>query len=547
MALVAVLATALSGCAGLQSAPGGHASAPTPASAPARIDPAPPLLSAPLPEIASALAEGKTTSTALVEAYLKRIERIDRAGPRLQSVLKINPKALEDAARLDAERAAGNVRGPLHGVPLLVKDNIETADPMPTTAGAIALARNQTGADSPSIAGLRAAGAIIMGKSNLSEWANFRSNKSISGWSALGGQTRNPYMLNRSPCGSSSGSGASVAAALTAGAIGTETNGSIICPSGANGLVGFKPTLGLVSQERIVPIAPSQDTAGPMTRTVRGSALLLTAMVNRTDGIDYAAQLSPDALKGVRIGVLRFATGPRKAVKAHFEDALEILRAAGATLIEIDKHNSPKTLWPDQLKVLRVEFKAALNAYLAKTPPAVEVRSIDDLIAFNKRKSSARELALFDQSILTDAAAEPDLSDPDYLAALKRIQAAAQQDGIDKLLKDHDVTLLVTPSWGPAFILDFVHRDNFPPGAGVGWMPAIGGYPHLTVPMGLDRGLPVGMSFISTAGKDADVLAAGFAYESRRKPIPAPAYLKTEADLPAVNAAIARPAPNAIP
>ena len=499
------------------------------------------LTRAPLHQITKAIADGDITAESMVRAYLERIDTIDRAGPRLQSVLAVNPQALADAKRLDAERAAGKIRGPLHGAPLLIKDNIETADPVATTAGSLALAKNVTGRDAPLAAGLRAAGAIILGKTNLSEWANFRSSSSMSGWSGLGGQVRNPYVLDRSPCGSSSGSGAAAAAGLAAGTVGTETNGSIICPSSMNGIVGFKPTVGLVSQSLIVPVASSQDTAGPMTRSVRDSALMLGAMVNRPDALDYAAQLTKDALKGRRVGVLRFAVGKRPDVKAVFETALDVLRNAGAVLVEIEAYERPSTLWKDQLKVLRAEFKSTVNEYLAQTAPANSVRNLSAVIEFNRTQAPDRELFLFGQDTLVASNAEPALTDTAYLEALARIQTATRQDGIDKFLREHEVTILVAPSQNPAFVVDAVHGDLFPGGVGAGWMAAIAGYPHLTVPMGFVRGLPVGLSFMATAGEDAAVLTAGYAYETRRGSLPGPQYLPTAEKVPAIQSAMARP------
>ena len=493
---------------------------------------------APLHQVSGAMSQGKVSAQALVTTYLARIERIDRAGPTLQSVLSINPNAVGDARRLDEERAQGKARGPLHGIPVLIKDNIETADPLPTTAGSLALKDNLTERDAPLVAGLRAAGAVILGKTNLSEWANFRSEQSISGWSGIGGQVRNPYILDHSPCGSSSGSGAAVAAGLAAGAVGTETNGSIICPSAANGIVGFKPTVGLVSQARIVPISSTQDTAGPMTRSVRDAALMLTAMVNRSDAVDYAATLSKDALKNRRVGVLRFAVGDRPEIQAAFDKALTVLKAAGATVVEIDAFEPQGTIWKDEYKILKAEFKSTLNAYLASTPPAVKVRSLADLIAFNK--NTAREMALFGQDILVSSQTEPALEDPDYRQARDRALAASRENGIDKLLKDNDVTLLVAPTWAPAFMIDAVNGDASSGRVGMGWMAAIAGYPHLTVPMGFVRGLPIGLSFMSTKGRDAEILAAGFAYEARRGPWKGPRFFGSAEDVPSVREAMQR-------
>ncbi|MEO0612136.1 MAG: amidase family protein, partial [Pseudomonadota bacterium] len=365
----------------------------------------PALLRDDLPTLAAKLRGGDITSEALVSAYLARINAIDRAGPQLQSVLTVNPDALRDARALDALLADGTVKGQLHGVPILLKDNIESADAMATTAGAMVLKENVTGRDSPLVAGLRASGAVILGKTNLSQWANFRSNGSISGWSALGGQVRNPHMLDRSPCGSSSGSGAAMAASLAAGTVGTETNGSIICPSNVNGIVGFKPTVGLVSQQYIVPISSSQDTAGPMTKTGRGAAMMLSAMAqDGADTLDYSAGLDAGALDGVRVGVLRFSVGDNADIAATFDKALEVLKAAGATLVEIEEFSlDTEDFWTKSRNVLYHEFKATLNNYLAQAAPAVTARTLDAVIAFNK-DNAARELALFDQSIFEAAA-----------------------------------------------------------------------------------------------------------------------------------------------
>ena len=369
------------------------------------------------PEIARAIKEGAVTSEAVTSAYLARIERLDRAGPRLQSVLAVNPDALAQARARDAALKAGEPIGPLHGVPVLLKDNIESADPIATTAGALALAENVTGRDAPLAAGLREAGAVILGKTNLSQWANFRSEHSMSGWSALGGQVRNPHMLDRNPCGSSSGSGAAVAASLAAAAVGTETNGSIICPSNANGIVGFKPTVGLVSQHGIIPISPSQDTAGPMTKTVTGAALLLGAMATGEGAIDYVSALDADVLNGARVGVMRWAQGDNPDIVERFDDALAALKAAGAELVIVDDF-TPDREGMDSFLVLQFEFKAALNAYLADAAPAVTTRTLSDLIAFNIANKE-QELALFDQGIFIQSDARGGLDDPAYQAALR--------------------------------------------------------------------------------------------------------------------------------
>ncbi|MEO0883925.1 MAG: amidase [Pseudomonadota bacterium] len=483
-----------------------------------------------LSNIAKAIAAGDVTSEQMVEAYLERIKTIDQSGATLQSILSLNPNAIKDARGADAAFAAGEALGPLHGVPILLKDNIESADPVATTAGALALKANITGRDAPLAAGLREAGAIILGKTNLSQWANFRSSASISGWSALGGQVRNPHMLDRTPCGSSSGSGAATAAALAAGSVGTETNGSIICPSSMNGVVGFKPTVGLVSQTGIVPISFTQDTAGPMTRSVRDAALMLTAMADEDD-TDFVAALSKDALQGKRIGVLRFASGPNAEVNALFDQALTHLEEKGATLIDIEDANLPRDYWSGEGRVLETEFKHTINAYLATTDrDQVTTRTLADLIRFNQEHADI-ELSLFDQDTFTESDAQSGIDNAEYQAALDKILRASRDDGIDKWLTDKNLDVLVAPSYTAAFLVDAVHGDNFNGGTGASYIAAIAGYPHLTVPMGLVRGLPVGLSFMASAGDDADVLAMGYAYEQTTKHIAAPAYLKTAEDL----------------
>ena len=482
------------------------------------------LLGASLPEIAAALASEETTSEALVVGYLARIEGIDWAGPTLQSVLIVNPAARDLAKASDARRASGELLGPLDGVPILLKDNIESADAMPTTAGSLALAANLTGRDSPLVAGLRSQGAIILGKTNLSQWANFRSNDSISGWSALGGQVRNPHMLDRSPCGSSSGSAAAVAASLTAGAVGTETNGSVICPATVNGVVGFKPTVGLVSQQYIVPISFSQDTAGPMTKTVEGSAMMLTAMATGEQGIDYREGLDLTALEGKRIAVARFAQGSNQEVVALFDQALAELVAAGAELVEVAEHDTPGDFWPSALEVLEVEFKATLDDYLADAAPAVKSRSLEAVIAFNKAHAD-RELALFGQDLFETSVEKPGLDAEAYIEARDSIQKATRELGIDQILAEHKVVAIVSPSGPLAPRVDPINGDVWPEWAGAGWMAAVAGYPHLTVPMGTLDGLPIGLSFIGGHSTDSLVLSLGYAYEQRTKLRAEPMYL----------------------
>ncbi|MEM9669929.1 MAG: amidase [Pseudomonadota bacterium] len=490
-----------------------------------------------LSNIALAILAGDVSSEDIVRAYLERIKTIDQSGPTLQSVLALNPDALEDARAADAALTAGETVGPLHGVPILLKDNIESTDPVATTAGAFALKDNVTERDASLTAGLREAGAIILGKTNLSQWANFRSSSSISGWSALGGQVRNPHMLDRTPCGSSSGSGAATAAALAAGSVGTETNGSVICPSSMNGIVGFKPTVGLVSQTGIVPISSTQDTAGPMTRSVRDAALMLNAMATDSE-IDFTTALEAASFDGKRVGVLRFAAGPNAEVNALFDNALTDLENHGATLVEIEELDLPDGYGDAGYLILLAEFKHTLNEYLATTDPTkVTARSLAEVIAFNE-ENAAIEQVLFDQDILTESEATPGLEDAAYQAALEKSLKASREDGIDKWMGEHDLDVLVAPSYTAAFLVDAVHGDNFNGRTGAGYIAARAGYPHLTVPMGFVRGLPVGLSFMSTAGDDANVLALGYAYEQASAHIAPPTYLESAEDIATISSAM---------
>ena len=487
-------------------------------------------------ELSAAMAAGRATSQGLVEAYLARIEAIDRTGPALHSVIAVNPQALDDARKLDAERAAGHVRGPLHGVPVLIKDNIEDASGLPTTAGSLALAGNITRRDAPVVARLKAAGAVILGKTNLSEWANIRSGRSISGWSAVGGLVRNPYALDRNACGSSSGTGAAIAASLGAVGVGTETDGSVTCPSAINGLVGLKPTVGLVSRTHIVPISHSQDTAGPMGRSVADVALLLTAMAGPDSAdaatakapvlahpIDYAQALKGASLKGARIGVLRYAADVQPDEQTLFEAALATLRAGGAEVVEIKDYKPPRSLGGQEFAVLLTELKADLDAYLATTDPArVKTRTLAEVIAFDREHP--RELALFGQETFEQAQATKGLADADYLKARAASLKAAGADGIDKLLAADRLDALVCPTTGPAWRSDVADGDHVE-GEGATNLAAIAGYPHLTVPMGLVKGLPVGLSFFGPAWSEAKLLAIGAAYEAASHARRAPRYL----------------------
>ncbi len=494
-----------------------------------------------LPELVEALEAREVTSRDLLQAYMDRIQSVDRAGPMLQSVLAVNPLAAMQAMESDMRRVNGETIGPLDGIPILLKDNIESADPVATTAGALALKDNVTERDSPLVAGLRAQGAVILGKANLSQWANFRSNDSMSGWSALGGQVRNPHILDRNPCGSSSGSGAAVAASLTAGAVGTETNGSIICPSNVNGIVGFKPTVGLVSQEFIIPISPSQDTAGPMTKTVKGAALMLNAMATGEAKTDYVTALDALSLSGKRVGVMRFSQGQNPDIVERFNSALEVLEAQGATLIDIAEFSpNAENFWADSLTVLQYEFKASLNAYLETVPPSVSTRSLSELIAFNETNSDV-ELALFDQSLFIESEEKGALTDPDYLSAKTAIQRAAREEGIDRLLATHSVDMLVSPSGPVSPVVDPINGDIWPGWAGAGYLAAIAGYPHLTIPMGDVHGIPIGVSIMGAKDADAQILSYGYAYEQASQMRVDPKYLKTAEARPEIAKAMALP------
>jgi len=487
-----------------------------------------------IPELSAMLAAGTISSEELTRAYIDRIEAIDRAGPKLNSVIAVMPGAVEEARMLDAERKAGTLRGPLHGIPILIKDNIEAKGPVPTTAGSTALLANVTDRDAPLVARLRAAGAIILGKTNLSQWANIRSDNSVSGWSSVGGLVKNPYALDRNACGSSSGSGAAAAASLAAAAIGTETDGSIICPSSINGLVGFKPTLGLVSRTHVIPISHSQDTAGPMARSVTDAALVLTALAGSDPAdpataqadarkTDYAAGLSPGYLQGVRIGVLKDRTGSNARVQAVFAGALDWFAAAGAELVEIeDSRTGLDGLGEAEFKVLMAELKADLNAYLASTPATVKARTLKDIIAYNAA-NAVIELAWFDQGLFDLAESQKGLDDPEYREALAKAKRLAGAEGIEKLLKTHDVRFLIGPSNAPAWVSDLVNGDHSS-GPSQSQLPAVAGYPHITVPMGYVAGLPVGLSIIGGQWQDHDVIKAGYAFEQASKARVAPGY-----------------------
>lgn len=483
---------------------------------------------------AIALLAGNASAQTSEAATKAALETIQQRNPVLRAVIATNPNALTDAKALDAERKAGKVRSALHGVPILLKDNIESADPLPTTAGSLALKDNITGRDAPVAKRLRDAGLVILGKANLSEWANIRSNHSISGWSAVGGTVRNPYALDRSACGSSSGSGAAVAAGLAPLAIGTETDGSITCPSAINGLVGLKPTVGLVSRTYIVPISHSQDTAGPMTLTVEDAAKVLTIIAGSDPAdpatkeadarkTDYAAGLSKTALKGVTLAVARFYTGYSPKTDAVFESALKDLEAQGATLVDV-KDFDEGPIGRAEGVVLYTELKADMAAYLASTDPKkVPTRTLADVIAFNK--ATPKEFEWFGQESFERAEKTKGLEDPDYLKALADSKRMAGPEGIDKILKDTGAVAIIAPTTGPAWTIDPLNGDNY--GGSSTTLPAVAGYPHLTVPMGDVSGLPVGLSFIGPAWSEKLLLNLGYAYEQATQHRKAPTFKTT--------------------
>ncbi|AHG89047.1 Amidase [Gemmatirosa kalamazoonensis] len=501
--------------------------------------PGPELEEATLDDLQGMMASGRHTSRSITQLYLDRIATLDRADgdrPGVNSVIELNPDALQIADAMDAERKAGRVRGPLHGVPVLVKDNIDTADRMETTAGSLALVGAAKPKDAFVAERLRAAGAVLLGKTNLSEWANFRSTHSVSGWSGRGGQTRNPYALDRNPCGSSSGSGAAASASFCAVAVGTETDGSVVCPSSTNGLVGIKPTLGLVSRAGIVPIAHSQDTAGPMTRTVRDAAILLgvlagadprdplTASSRGHAERDYTRHLDANGLKGARIGVSRKSMGFSRDVDRLVEDALDVMKRAGATIV--DPANLPTDGQFDAAEgeVLRYEFKADLNAYLAARGVRLDgaPATLQSLIDWNARHAD-REMPYFGQELFEQSQAKGPLTTPAYRSALAKSKRLAGTEGIDAALRAHRLDALVAPTGQPAWTIDLLNGDHFT--GGYSSASAVAGYAHVTVPAGMVHGLPVGLSFFAGAWSEPTLLRLAYAFEQATKHRRAPRFL----------------------
>ncbi len=487
-------------------------------------------------QLQDAMAAGRYTSRRLVELYTDRIRAIDRQGPALASVIELNPDALTIAEELDAQRTSGKVRGPLHGIPVLIKDNIDTGDRMMTTAGSLALEGPSAPRDAAVAARLRAAGAVILGKTNLSEWANFRSTKSTSGWSGRGGQVRNPYALDRNPCGSSSGTGAAIAANLAAVGVGTETDGSIVCPSAANGLVGIKPTVGLVSRTGIIPISHTQDTAGPMTRTVADGAALLAAMAgvdpadpatasSRGRPTNYVAALKADALAGARIGVARkryFGYSP--PADRLVDAAIAVMKAQGAVVVDPADIPTAARLDDCEFEILLYEFKADLNKYLASRGPSSPVHSLKELIDFNNREK-AREMPFFAQEILVMAEKKGPLSTPAYRKALATCRVRARTEGIDAVMTRLRLDAIVAPTGSPAWPIDLVNGDHF---LGASSTPAaVAGYPGITVPAGFAYGLPVGVTFIGRAWSEAKLIGLAYSYEQATKHRKPPSFLPT--------------------
>jgi amidase len=504
------------------------------ASAHPPADPVDPIEELTLADIGSAFADGRLTSLQLTQAYLARIDKLDRQGPNLRSVIETNPRALEIAEKLDAERKTRGSRGPLHGIPVLIKDNVETSDRMMSTAGSLALEGWYAPQDAPLVERLRAAGAVILGKSNLSEWANFRSTHSLSGWSGRGGQCRNPYAINRTPSGSSSGSAVAVSANLCAIAVGTETDGSIVSPASINGIVGLKPTVGLVSRRGIAPISHSQDTAGPLTRTVRDAAVMLGVMSGPDDRdsasaavgnrfqSDYARYIDPKGLNGARLGIARKFFADSAPLNAFLDNCVETLKGAGAVIVDPADLPLHGTTAAAEQEVMLYEFKEDLNAYLRRLPPTFPVRSLAALIRFNEAHRET-EMPLFDQELLHQAAAKGPLTEKAYTDARAACLKAMRSNGIDQVLAQHKLDAIVSLTSGPAWLIDTVNGDSDT--GGCSSPAAVAGYPHITVPAGLYRGVPVGLSFFGAAFSEATLIKLGSGFEAVARARTPPQFL----------------------
>jgi amidase len=487
-------------------------------------------------DLQSGMTAGKYSAQSLASKYLERIDDVDKHGPAINSVIELNRDALSIASDLDKERKAKGARGPLHGIPVLIKDNIDTHDRMTTTAGSLALGGSIPLQDSSVAKKLREAGAVILGKTNLSEWANFRSSHSSSGWSGRGGQTRNPYVLDRNPCGSSSGTGAAVSANLSAIGIGTETDGSVVCPSNANSLVGIKPTVGLISRAGIIPISHSQDTAGPMCRTVTDAAILLgvlTGVDPRDDATkasagksfaDYAKFLDANGLKGARIGVHRKGFGFNDGVDKLLGDCIDIMKRRGAVIVDPADIPTQGKFDDSELEVLLYEFKADLNSYLAALGPRAPVKSLKEIIDFNEQYRD-REMPYFGQDLFLKAQAKGPLTDKAYRNALARDQRMSRKEGIDFVMDKNKLDALIAPTGGPAWPTDWLNGDHF--SGGYSTASAVAGYPHVTVPAGYVFGLPIGISFFGRAWSEPTLIKFAYAFEQATKARRAPQFLPT--------------------
>lgn len=473
-------------------------------------------------ELQEKMNSGELSARTITELYLERISSIDKGGPEINAVIELNPDALEIADKLDVERASNQIRGPLHGIPVMLKDNFDTADKMMTTAGSLALSGNYASQDSFAAHKLREAGALILGKTNLSEWANFRSTHSTSGWSSRGGQTKNPYALDRNPCGSSSGSAVAVAANLCAAALGTETDGSLICPAHNNGIVSIKPTLGLISRSGIIPVSHNQDTAGPMTRTVSDTAVLLGALTgfDPRDPVtgssqgkaltDYTPYLDPDGLRGVRIGVARNFFGFNPDVDQIMETCIAEMKRLGAEIIDPANVETEEKLGKTEVEVFLYDFKADLNKYLGGVSPDLPTHSLKEIIAFNK-KNSAKVMPYFGQERMLLAEEKGPLTDPEYIKALETNHRLARTEGIDATLIEHQLDAIVAPTGGPAWLTDWVNGDHH--GGSSSSFPAVAGYPNITVPAGYIHGLPIGISFFGGAFQEPTLIKIAYAFE----------------------------------